>query len=198
MAARRMSADERRQQIMEIGRQCFAENGFDSTTTAMIAADAAVTEPVLYRHFDSKRELFHAILEETLEESLEHFEEVSERGANGAEKLLAVVEDFPRYSQDKADVFRVIDRALATANDPVVRQYLCDYYTGFDKALRDIIALGIEDRSVKPEVDADALSWMLVMTGVGYSLVTAIDLQDVRGPDFSHQLADLVEAIIEA
>jgi AcrR family transcriptional regulator len=44
--------------------QLFAEKGFRGTTTREIAAAVGVTEPVLYEHFKTKRDLYNAILDE--------------------------------------------------------------------------------------------------------------------------------------
>ncbi len=58
----RLPAAERRQQLLAVGRQVFAENGYHDTAMTHMAKAAGVTKPVLYQHFDSKRELYGAIL----------------------------------------------------------------------------------------------------------------------------------------
>src|SRR5438067_12182421 len=59
---RRLKAPQRREQLIEVATKLFAKWGYDATTTAAIAEAAGVTEPILYRHFDSKQELFVAIV----------------------------------------------------------------------------------------------------------------------------------------
>jgi AcrR family transcriptional regulator len=59
----RMSAQERRQSIIEAAVKLFADKGFRGTTTRELASVVGVSEPVLYEHFPSKRDLFAAILE---------------------------------------------------------------------------------------------------------------------------------------
>lgn len=53
-----MSGDERRAQILEVSRALFARHGYEATTTQAIASAACVTEPVLYRHFAHKADLY--------------------------------------------------------------------------------------------------------------------------------------------
>src|SRR3954452_8823415 len=53
---------ERRELIMEVAGRLFGEHGYDGTRLDDIAAAAGVTKPVLHRHFDSKRDLYLALL----------------------------------------------------------------------------------------------------------------------------------------
>ena len=59
----RLSADERRTAVVETACRVFAKSSYRGSTTAMIARETGVTEPVLYRHFASKRELYLACLD---------------------------------------------------------------------------------------------------------------------------------------
>lgn len=60
----RMTSDERRAAILHAALRLFAEKGFRGTTTRELAAAVGVTEPVLYEHFRTKRDLYSAIIEE--------------------------------------------------------------------------------------------------------------------------------------
>ena len=66
----RMKAGDRRLQLLEASIACFAEHGYQGTTTARLAQAARISEPVLYRHFASKQELFVALLEQVGREVL--------------------------------------------------------------------------------------------------------------------------------
>src|SRR3712207_433618 len=59
----RLPAPERRAALLECACRVFSEGSYRGTTTSEIASEAGVTEPVLYRHFDSKRELYLACLD---------------------------------------------------------------------------------------------------------------------------------------
>jgi AcrR family transcriptional regulator len=59
----RLPAAERRQAIVEAALRVFVGRSYSGTTTAEIAREAGVSEPILYRHFASKRELYLACLE---------------------------------------------------------------------------------------------------------------------------------------
>jgi AcrR family transcriptional regulator len=59
----RMTSDDRRAAIMETAIKLFSERGFRGTTTRALADAIGASEPVLYEHFKSKRELFEAIID---------------------------------------------------------------------------------------------------------------------------------------
>ncbi len=66
--ATRLPAQERRAAILDAAIRLFAEKGFRGTTTRELAAAVGVTEPVLYQHFPSKRDLYNAIIEFKMEQ----------------------------------------------------------------------------------------------------------------------------------
>jgi TetR/AcrR family transcriptional regulator len=59
----RMHADERHRQLLRVAIEVFARNGFSGTKTKDIAAAAGVSEAILFRHFATKEDLYHAILD---------------------------------------------------------------------------------------------------------------------------------------
>jgi TetR/AcrR family transcriptional regulator len=60
----RMPGEDRRRQLLRVAIESFARNGFSGTKTKDIAAAAGVSEAILFRHFASKEDLYHAILDE--------------------------------------------------------------------------------------------------------------------------------------
>jgi AcrR family transcriptional regulator len=64
----RLSATERRALIEEAGARLFARHGFDATTVEDIVSAAGVSKPMLYRHFESKRDLHMRLMERRRDE----------------------------------------------------------------------------------------------------------------------------------
>src|ERR1700752_1098191 len=67
MTTLRMTSDLRRQLILGAAKRCFARNGFAGTTTKSVAAAAAISEALLFKHFPSKAALYAEILAEECE-----------------------------------------------------------------------------------------------------------------------------------
>jgi AcrR family transcriptional regulator len=62
-----MTGDLRRQLILAAAKRCFARHGFAGTTTKSVAAAAAISEGLLFKHFPSKAALYAEILAEECE-----------------------------------------------------------------------------------------------------------------------------------
>jgi AcrR family transcriptional regulator len=60
---RRLPRAERREQIVTAATRAFARNGYADTSLDDVAAEAGVTRVLLYRHFDSKADLYRALLD---------------------------------------------------------------------------------------------------------------------------------------
>ena len=76
---RRLPAEERRRAIVEAALRVFSSGSYAGSTTADIAREAGVSEPVLYRHFASKRALWAACLDTAWEEFREGFDRAVEQ-----------------------------------------------------------------------------------------------------------------------
>ncbi len=59
----RVSAEDRRQQIIDVATDLFARQGFEGTTTRQVAEAAGVNEAIIFRHFPTKEDLYWAIIE---------------------------------------------------------------------------------------------------------------------------------------
>src|SRR5206468_6997094 len=72
----KLSAEERRRHVLETASRVFADGTFRGTTTAEIARAVGCSEPILYRHFPSKRELYFACIEHAWGELRTRLDEV--------------------------------------------------------------------------------------------------------------------------
>jgi AcrR family transcriptional regulator len=96
----RLSASDRRRQILAVAAELFARQGFRGTTTRQIATRARVNEAILFRHFPRKEDLYWAILD------------CKCRSAGGPERLKAEL----RAPGDDAEVFAAIAEGILRRN----------------------------------------------------------------------------------
>ena len=77
--ARRLTADERRSSILQAARRAFSETGdVNGTTIKVIAEYGKISEGVIYRHFESKEQLFYEAVVEPLREAVDALVAASE------------------------------------------------------------------------------------------------------------------------
>src|SRR3954449_1873197 len=66
----RMTGQQRRDQLLDIGRKLFAEKGFEGTSVEEIAATAGVSKPVVYEHFGGKEGLYAVVVDHEINDLL--------------------------------------------------------------------------------------------------------------------------------
>ena len=66
----RMTGQERREQLLDVGRTLFAEKGFEVVSVEEIAAKAGVSKPVVYEHFGGKEGLYAVLVDREMNDLL--------------------------------------------------------------------------------------------------------------------------------
>ena len=113
----RLTAGERRQAVLETACQAFFKKSYRGATTAEIAREAGITEPILYRHFGSKRDLYLACLDEAWR-ILREFAE--ESVANNPVGCLGAIADAYSAKRSKLRLVDLWIQALSEASEDAV------------------------------------------------------------------------------
>ena len=66
----RMTGQERREQLLNVGRSLFADKGFEAVSVEEIAARAGVSKPVVYEHFGGKEGLYAVLVDREMNDLL--------------------------------------------------------------------------------------------------------------------------------
>jgi AcrR family transcriptional regulator len=124
----RLSAAERREQILDAALVEFAAAGFEGTSTEDIARRAGISQPYLFRLFGTKKELFVATAARCFRETLEMFQRAAE-GKRGEEALKAIGQAYTEelivgdQTRLKAQM-----QAYAACDDPDIRAVVRNGY----------------------------------------------------------------------
>ena len=124
--ATRMTADERREAILEAARDEFASTGYYGTSTETIAERAGISQPYLFRLFGTKKELFVASVRRCFRETLETFMRAAE-GKRGEEALKAMGESYMGLLTDRSRLMAQM-QAFASCDDPELRAVVREGY----------------------------------------------------------------------
>jgi AcrR family transcriptional regulator len=131
----RMTAEERRDSILEAARLEFAAAGYHGTSTETIAERAGISQPYLFRLFGTKKELFVASVRRCFRETLETFQRAAE-GKRGEEALEAIGEAYVELLADRSRLQAQM-QAYAACDDPevgaVVREGYGDLVTWVER-----------------------------------------------------------------
>ena len=158
--AGRLPAPERRQAIVEAALRVFSEGSYAGATTAQIAREAGISEPILYRHFGSKKELYFACvdaawsgLRSTLEAKMDEVGPVEawrELGPSTMRRLKVVVPSLWMQAVTEAGEDPEIRR--------FVRGHMREVHDFFAEALRRLQAAG----GIPGDRDPDAEAWVFL------------------------------------
>ena len=163
--ARRLPREKRRESILDGATRAFACAGFAATTMPEIAAESGITPLIVYRHFDSKEQLYRAILERVssrLTRELDAGPEPDGFGI-GARSVLSAARQDP-------DGFCLLWRHAA--REPVFSSYAVE--------LREW-AVGAAARSLGERVPPDALAWAAHAV-VGYLVEAVLNWLEFGNP----------------
>ncbi|MDA2989815.1 MAG: TetR/AcrR family transcriptional regulator, partial [Actinomycetota bacterium] len=105
----RMTGQERREQLLDVGRSLFADKGFEAVSVEEIAAKAGVSKPVVYEHFGGKEGLYAVLVDREMNDLLHSISDALTAG--GARALLeqAGMALFD-YIDTNPDGFRILVR----------------------------------------------------------------------------------------
>jgi AcrR family transcriptional regulator len=105
----RMTATQRREQLINIGRQLFAERGFDATSIEEVASRAKVSKPVVYEHFGGKEGLYAVVVDREVRALLDRITTALTAG-HPRELLEQAALALLDYIEAETDGFRVLVR----------------------------------------------------------------------------------------
>lgn len=183
-AVPRLRRGERRRQLLAHAKNLFHTLGYHATTTEKIAAAAGVSEPVLYRHFDSKKALFLEVLAEIRAATLERWNAETSELADPLAKLHAIADNYLGSTREHVLEFRVMHRALLETDDEEVLALLRGFYLENEELLAKIIADGQQSGVFRRTLDPRVGAWELIRTALGYTLTLPLGLPLYEEPDY--------------
>jgi AcrR family transcriptional regulator len=129
----RLSARDRREQIVHVATRLFARRGFQGTTTRQIAEEAGVNEALLFRHFPSKESLYWTVIEElcSISGRRQRVQRILESGETDLEVFTALAREFLVRSARDVELTRLLwFTALENhrLSERFFRNYVAVYY----------------------------------------------------------------------
>ena len=162
-----MPAAERRLSLIETAIRVFSEGSYRGTTTAEIARAAGISEPILYRHFGSKRDLYLAALDHVWSRTRASWEEALATTANVREAFEAMGRGHVSARDCKFQMAELWVQALSeAAEDPELRRHLRRHMREVHDFIAGLIRKGQAEGVLHADRDADAEAWTFLAGGV--------------------------------
>ena len=113
-----MTGAQRRQQLLDVGREVFAQRGYDGTSIEELAARADVSKPVVYEHFGGKEGLYTVVVDREMQRLLDRFTSALTAGGSPRELLERAALVLFDYIEEDTDGFRVLSRDSPVTGPP--------------------------------------------------------------------------------
>ncbi|MEV6999091.1 TetR/AcrR family transcriptional regulator [Streptomyces sp. NPDC093982] len=181
---RRLSTEERREQLLAVGARLFSESPYDEVWIEQVAEIAGVSRGLLYHYFPTKRDFFAAVVERESERMLRMTAAVP--GVPVREQLAAGLDTYLEYVEAHAHGYRAFHRADA-AGDQAVRKVYQQALAAQEKQILAAMSADPEFGPAfeeRPDVRLAVRGWL--------AFTTAVCLEWLRGADLSReQVRDL-------
>ncbi len=177
----RLPAPARRAALVEAGLRVFEGGSYSGATTAEIAREAGVSEPILYRHFASKRELYFACVDEAWARLRRAFEaKIEELGPEHAVFAIGAVATGLRCKRTLVPNLW-IQAVTEAGEDPEIRRYVRGHMHEVHDFVADVVRRCQAAGGVPADRDPDAEAWVFV--GGALLVAVADRLGGMLGPD---------------
>ena len=160
-----------RADLLEAAAEVFARNGYHGTSVDMVAEAAGYTKGAVYSNFESKEELFLALLEARLEDSLGSMQDVmdtaapEDRPAAFGRRRSEIAQWEPQWFMLEAEF------ELYAARNPEVRDRVAARQRQTRGVIEQALQQHIDDLGLKPAYPVDQLARLIVAAGDGMSLM---------------------------
>jgi AcrR family transcriptional regulator len=162
----RLPAAERRQAIVDAAIRVFSARSYAGATTAEIARQAGVSEPILYRHFASKRQLYFACLDAAWAQMRAMLERKLARLT--AETTEEVFSDTARaLRRAKVLVPNLWLQAINEAGqDPVIQRHVRAHMREVHDTIAGLLRTAQAQGFIPEDRDVDAEAWIFIAGGL--------------------------------
>jgi AcrR family transcriptional regulator len=163
----RLPATERRQALVDAALAVFSRGSYRGTTTAEIAREAGVSEPILYRHFASKRDLYLACIEEAWRRLRAVWDAAIAGNPDSSTWLPMMSGCYVALKDAKHLVAELWMQAVVEAGDDAeVQRFLRRHMHDVHDYVADVIRRCQVNNTVLPGRDPDAEAWIFLAGGL--------------------------------
>ena len=184
---------EREQQIYQAAMTCFNRKGYYQTTMDDIVTESGLSKGALYWYFDSKKQLFIAMLQDFLEYAVHEWELiVDDKTIQATEKLQRSLEFFRAQFEESTDLFGIFIEAWAQSHyDEDVQSLTSELYKPYLDYMQRILEEGIAQGEFQVK-DVQATSTVILTLFDGLTLAAGAGMFDYD----SDRLLDAAEMLV--
>ena len=151
---------ERQQQIIEESINIIDEKGIQGLTIKNLSKAIGITEPGIYRHFESKTEILLSILNNFKEMAIMLSEMMETYEATAIEKISFMFSKMLELFSETPSMISVIFSEEIFKNEEVLKNKIVEILNLHAQTLENIIAKGQSEKNIREDVDEKSLALM--------------------------------------
>jgi AcrR family transcriptional regulator len=176
----RMRGEERREYILAHAKHIFAHNSYAEASTGELARASGVTEPMLYKHFGSKKGLFLEVLCALDAKFMTIWSSRIDKRAEQdlLDALSQVIMDYRATLKADPDIHRVFFQAVAEASNPQIAHSVSKHNQETYTRVRALVERAQQEGLIEATIDPDVATWgyFSMLLAMQYSLM--LNLKD--------------------
>jgi AcrR family transcriptional regulator len=187
------SREQTRRRLLAAAARLFARHGYQATSVDDIAEAAGFSKGAVYYNFESKDELFEALVGELIDELTTSLE-AALAGAHTIDEKLDVARRMltERERLEKGQPHLELEILMQAVREPKLRKKVTEAYARMRAAVAGLIAEQFAEAGVRPPLDPGALASAIVAAGIGHGVMESLDPSAVPPGLFPSVLALLL------
>ncbi len=187
---RRLPAEERKIVIVRAAIDVFSESNYRVAKISDIAARAGVTDPMIYKFFDSKKALFVEVLTLTSRKTIEKFgiqNFITEDSLTNIENfrrvlkkmLLTYLSSMRKYRRE----LKIFYQAISEIDDPDIQQVIRGHYNNFASMIKPVFQQAVDKRILSGRLEPEMIAWDINGFMIQQNALFLADLYSERNAD---------------
>jgi AcrR family transcriptional regulator len=192
---KRLPAEERRTRILRSAVKVFSRSNYRAATVAAVAAEAGISEALIYRFFPSKKAIFLEVLHHMSDRIVSLWQQEQDREENALIALCNMGVKYYSRMVEHPDELRVQFQAISEVSDEEIAKRLHEDHASYMRSIRKIIRRGIRQGTVRE--DLDVTSVVFLFDGVGI-LMNMMKLLAFDGQFTTAKASALMDHLIDS
>jgi AcrR family transcriptional regulator len=157
----RMRGEDRRALILAQAKILFAQKGYREASTGELARASGITEPILYKHFGSKKNLYLAVLTIICDQLYDrYYEKIEKRASLGLLDCLSnLLLDYRTAGMEDHDGIHMLLNAALESNDPDIAKLSRDHDQKVYSLIHRLLEEAQKQALISQKLDLSAATW---------------------------------------
>ncbi|MCR4598718.1 MAG: TetR/AcrR family transcriptional regulator [Acetatifactor sp.] len=172
------TAEERKNEILDVAEQLFAEKGFDNASTNDIINQIGIARGTLYHHFKSKEEILDAIVDRMTREGIARAKAiVSDKSMPLMDRLTGVIMALNVSSEAKEEVLEQIHKPQNALLHQKMQERLL---SGVVPVIAGLIGEGNETGAFASKYPAEAAEMIMIYASVAFDELAQLKPEEMQ------------------